>query len=215
MRTIKEGTMRGWMRLVGIGMMLGAWAGSAVGAPKDIIGKPAPDFTLLDQRSEQHRLSEFRGKFVVLEWTNPECPFVRKHYDSRNMQGLQTKYTDQGVVWLSVDSAGPGNQGYVTGEQAAELIRQRRAAPTAFLLDPQGTVGRLYGAKATPHLFIVDPAGVLIYAGGIDDLPSTNPEDVKGAVNYVDQALTEARAGKPVSVPATQPYGCSVKYGGG
>ncbi len=180
---------------------------------KDVkVGKPAPDFTLVDSHGKKHTLSDYRGKFVVLEWINFGCPFVRKHYNSGNMQGLQKKYTEKGVVWLSICSSAPGKQGYYKPEEINKMLKQKKAHPTAYLLDPEGTVGRLYGAKTTPHMFIIDPKGVLIYAGGIDDKPTTRLKDVKTAHNYVSAALDAALAGKPVPVKTSRPYGCSVKY---
>jgi len=176
------------------------------------IGEPAPGFALTDSTGTARSLAEFRGRVVVLEWFNHECPFVRKHYDSGNMQRLQAAYTDQGVVWLTIVSSAPGKQGYLSAEQANAVIRERGARQTALLLDPDGTVGRRYGAKTTPHLFIIDPEGRLLYAGAIDDRPSTDPDDIRVATNYVQQALDEALAGQLVSVPETKPYGCSVKY---
>jgi peroxiredoxin len=177
-----------------------------------MVGETAPDFTVTDTRGAARSLSGLRGKFVVLEWFNQDCPFVRKHYGSGNMQRLQRAYTDRGVVWLSVNSAAPGKQGHVSPEQANALMQEKGAAPTAVLLDPDGTLGRRYGAKTTPHLFIVNPEGLLIYAGAIDDQPSTDPADVPRATNYVQQTLDAALAGKPVPVSETQSYGCSVKY---
>ena len=177
-----------------------------------IVGQPAPAFTLTGTDGKPHTLAEYAGKFVVLEWFNHDCPFVRKHYGSGNMQKLQKKWTGQGVVWLSINSSAPGKQGNYPPEEANELTKEKGAAPTAVLLDPDGTVGRAYGAKTTPHMFVVDPKGMLIYAGGIDDKPSTDPADVASARNHVDQALTEAIAGKPVTVATSTPYGCSVKY---
>ncbi len=176
------------------------------------INEPAPDFTLTDSRGQTVSLSDHKGKLVVLEWTNHECPFVRKHYGSGNMQALQRDYTAKGVVWLSIVSSAPGKQGHVTGEQAEELNKTRKAAPTAVLLDPTGKVGQSYGAKTTPHMYIIDKDGILRYAGGIDDIKSTDQADIKTARNYVAQALDELLAGKPVSEPATAPYGCGVKY---
>lgn len=177
-----------------------------------VVGQPAPAFTLTGTDGQTHSLSEYAGKYVVLEWLNHDCPFVRKHYGGGNMQKLQKKWTAQNVVWLSINSSAPGKQGNYPPEEANDLTKEKGAAPTAVLLDPDGTVGRAYGAKTTPHMYIVDPKGVLIYAGGIDDKPSTDPADVAGARNHVDQALTEALAGKPVTVATSTPYGCSVKY---
>jgi peroxiredoxin len=176
------------------------------------IDETAPDFTLTDSRNQTVSLSDYKGKLVVLEWTNHECPFVRKHYESGNMQKLQRDYTAKDVVWLSIISSAPGKQGHVTGDQAEELNKSRKAAPTAILLDPTGKVGQSYGAKTTPHMYIVDKEGVLRYAGGIDNTKSTDQADIKTARNYVAQSLDELLAGKAVSEPSTAPYGCGVKY---
>jgi peroxiredoxin len=176
------------------------------------VGKPAPDFSAVDSNGKMHTLKQYRGSLVVLEWTNDQCPFVRKHYGTDNMQALQREATAQGVVWLSVISSAPGMQGYVSGDEANSLTKQRKAAPTAVLLDPKGEVGHAYGAKTTPHMYIIDREGVLVYMGGIDDTPSTDWEDVKTAKNYVHVALNEIMAGQPVSNAVTRPYGCSVKY---
>ena len=177
-----------------------------------VVGQPAPAFSLTDAHGATRSLGQFKGKFVVLEWFNNECPFVGKHYNSGNMQTLQAEATGRGVVWLTIVSSAPGKQGFLTPEQALAAIADRGAHQTALLLDSDGTVGRLYGAKTTPHLFIVNPEGRVIYAGAIDDYPSTDPADIPGATNYVRQALDEALAGRPVSVPSTKSYGCSVKY---
>lgn len=189
-------------------------AGPAVCAASDgaVVGQPAPEFSATDTHGTVQALSSLKGKFVVLEWLNPECPFVRKHYDSQNMQRLQRATTQRGVIWLSIDSSAPGKQGHLTPEAANAFVSQRQAAPTAVLLDPQGVIGRQYDARATPHLCIINPDGVLIYAGAIDDVPSTDPADVANATNYVQRALDEAMAGQAVSTPETKAYGCSVKY---
>ena len=176
------------------------------------IGEVAPNFTLLDSNDQQRSLSEFAGKYVVLEWFNPECPFVRKHYDSGNMQGLQEKYTAKDIVWLSIDSSADGNQGYLTTEEAKLFIEENHVSSTAVLLDPQGEVGKLYGAKTTPHMFIIDMEGKLIYQGAIDNVSSTNADDIPDAKNYVSETLDLALAGGPVKGFATKSYGCSVKY---
>jgi peroxiredoxin len=176
------------------------------------IGEPAPGFTAQGADGQPHSLADYQGKFVVLEWTNADCPFVRKHYGSGNMQALQKSAAEDGVVWLSLISSAPGHQGHVSADQANALTAQRSAAPAAVLLDESGAVGHLYQAKTTPHLFIIDPKGTLIYAGGIDNKPSADPDDIPGAKNYVKTALGEALAGKPVSEPLTKPYGCNVKY---
>ena len=187
-------------------------AGAAFAAAQALVGQPAPDFTATDTKGQPETLSSFKGKWVVLEWTNSECPFVQKHYNSGNMQKLQKTYTDKGVTWLSINSSAKGKEGYVDAAGANALTAKRGATPTAFLLDPAGAVGRLYGAKATPHMFVIDPSGKIVYQGAIDDKPSTDLEDVKTAKNYVSSALDEAMAGKPVTKTSSQPYGCSVKY---
>jgi peroxiredoxin len=176
------------------------------------VGEPAPAFTATDSNGQVHSLSSYKGKIVVLEWHNQGCPYTRKHYESGNMQRLQKEWTTKGVVWLTVITSAPGHQGYVTPDQENAYLAEMKAAPTAALLDPTGTLGHLYGAKTTPHMFIIDRNGVLIYNGAIDSKPSTEESDIPGATNYVSQALAETLAGKPVSVPVSQPYGCSVKY---
>lgn len=181
-------------------------------AAQAVVGQAAPAFTLPDANGTTQSLAAFKGKWVVLEWVNPECPFVGKHYGSGNMQKLQKTYTAKGVVWLSIDSSAPGRQGYMDAARAAVFVTQRSSSPTAFLLDPQGTVGRAYGAKTTPHMFIVSPEGKLVYNGAIDDKPSTDTADIAGARNHVQAALDEAMAGRPVSTASSQPYGCPVKY---
>jgi len=185
-------------------------AGTAVAAPQ--IGEPAPGFTLTDSNGQSHNLSDFQGKFVVLEWLNHGCPFVVKHYDSGNMQNLQKEYTGRDVVWLSIVSSAPGKQGHMSPAETNAAIAEKGAAPTAVLLDEDGTVGRLYNAKVTPELFVINPEGNLIYAGAIDDKKSVDAADIEGATNFVKQALDEALAGNPVSTPQTEAYGCSVKY---
>ena len=183
---------------------------SAADLPK--IGAPAPDFTATDLQGKTQHLSDFKGKYVVLEWHNQGCPFVKKHYDSGNMQKLQKDLTAQGVVWLTVISSAPGKQGFVTPQEETKYLTEKQAAPSDVLLDPDGALGHLYGAKTTPHMFVIDERGVLVYAGAIDDKPSTDSADINGATNYVRAAYQEAKSGKPVSVTATAPYGCSVKY---
>jgi peroxiredoxin len=177
-----------------------------------MIGELAPDFTAQDTHGESHSLSDYKGKFVILEWFNHDCPFVRKHYNSGNMQKLQRKYTQKGVVWLSINSSAPGKQGHYPQSEASRLTQEKGATPTAVLLDSDGTVGRLYGAKTTPHIFIIDPSGVLVYQGAVDDTPTTEVADIPKAVNYVELALEAALAGKPVEISSTKSYGCSVKY---
>jgi peroxiredoxin len=177
------------------------------------IGDPAPAFTLADTNGRSVSLADLKGRTVVLEWTNHECPYVGKHYRGNNMQTLQKKWTGQGVVWLSVISSAPGRSGHVSPQQANKLTADRSAAPTAVLLDPTGKVGRAYGARATPHMYVINGEAALVYMGGIDDKPTARLEDLKGARNFVDQALSEISQGKPVSVATSRAYGCSIKYG--
>jgi peroxiredoxin len=193
----------------------GITAVSLVTAPQvsaQAVGKAAPNFKLADVNGKPVTLSQFRGKTVVLEWNNPECPFVKKHYGSGNMQKTQAAAVRQGVVWLTINSSAPGKQGNVNGAAAKSYIAKSGARPTAYLLDPKGVVGKVYGAKTTPHMFIINPAGTLVYAGGIDDKPTPNPADVASARNHVLAALSELKSGKAVSVAQSRPYGCAVKY---
>jgi len=176
------------------------------------IGQAAPDFTLTDCSGKKVSLSDYKGKVVVLEWINHGCPFVAKHYGSGNMQKLQAYATAKGVVWLSICSSAPGKQGYATPTDASKKCTETQSAATAFLLDESGEVGKTYGAKVTPEMYVIDAKGVLVYRGAIDDKKSTNPGDIAGAKNYVAAALEEVLAGKPVSTPKTDAYGCSVKY---
>jgi peroxiredoxin len=175
-------------------------------------GAPAPGFTIADTDGKPVRLADYRGKYVVLEWTNPECPFVQKHYNSKNMQGLQKEWSDKDVVWLSINSTNAQHAEYKSGAAMASWMRAQGAAQKATLIDGGSETGRAYGAKTTPQMFVIDPAGKVVYNGAIDDKRSTNPADVRTATNYVRVALTEALAGKPVTTPSTSPYGCSVKY---
>jgi AhpC/TSA family len=176
------------------------------------VGDAAPAFSAPDIVGKAVRLGDYAGKTVVLEWTNNGCPFVGKHYDSGNMQSLQQKYTATGVVWLTIASSAPGQEGYVTPTDAKADLARWRAAPTDFLLDPDGVVGHLYNARATPHMVVIDRAGRLVYMGAIDDKPSTRLADVKTAHNYVVAALDAVAAGQPVAIASTRAYGCSIKY---
>ena len=178
------------------------------------VGDPAPDFTATDSNGQTHKLAEYRGKFVVLEWTNNNCPFTKKHYSSGNMQSLQKQWTAKGVVWLTVLSSTPGGDGYMTAPAENAYIQRVHAAPTAALLDPSGALGHEYEAKTTPDMYVIDPSGKLIYSGAIDDHPTTDPSDIPNSKNYVSLALTEAMSGQTVATPYTRPYGCSVKYTG-
>ncbi|MBF2098782.1 MAG: thioredoxin family protein [Gloeomargaritaceae cyanobacterium C42_A2020_066] len=182
-----------------------AWAAAQV-------GKPAPNFSGTDSNGKTVKLSDFKGKVVVLEWTNHDCPFVRKHYDTSNMQKLQQQATSKGVVWLSIISSAPGKQGAVSATQANELTTSRKASPTAVILDPKGTIGQLYGARTTPHIYIIDKQGILQYNGAIDSISSADKADVPKATNYVSSALTNVLAGRPANPATTTPYGCGVKY---
>jgi peroxiredoxin len=175
-------------------------------------GQTAPDFTVTDSSGAPVHLADFKGKFVVLEWTNPECPFVQKHYNSANMQTLQKEFGAKDVVWLTVNSTNESSSEYKTGVQMNAWMQAKGAAQKAVLIDGDSATGTKYAAKTTPHMFVIDPKGQIVYAGAIDDKRSTRPDDVKTATNYVRVALTESMAGKPVSTPNTTPYGCSVKY---
>jgi peroxiredoxin len=185
-------------------------AATALAAVKT--GEPAPDFKLADTRGKQHSLADYKGKYVVLEWVNHDCPFVKKHYDSGNMQQLQKEWVGKEVVWLTINSSAPGKQGNMPAEKWVEVTQQKKAAPTAVLIDEEGTVGKKYGAETTPHMFVINPDGELIYQGAIDSIRSADKEDVPKATNYVDAALESAMAGKPVKMASTKAYGCSVKY---
>ncbi len=175
-------------------------------------GDGAPAFSLPGNDGQIHTLKENSGKWVVLEWLNHGCPFVRKHYDGKNMQALQGKYTDKGVVWYSIISSAKGKQGYATAEEANADIKKYAAKPTAVLFDAEGTVGKLYGAETTPHLFVINPAGKIVFMGGIDNRPTSEISDIKGATNYVAAALDAGLAGMPVKTAKAKPYGCSIKY---
>ncbi len=176
------------------------------------VGASAPGFTLTAADGDTHSLSEFQGKYVVLEWLNFECPFVGKHYGSGHMQELQKTYTEKDVVWLSIVSSAPGKQGYYPPEEMVAQKDKHDGNMTAILMDPDGTVGKTYGATVTPHMYIINPDGKLVYRGGIDDKPTTDEADIKGATNYVENALNAVMNGEEVSPKQAQPYGCSIKY---
>ncbi len=193
-----------------------AFAIEAPSAPLEI-GKPAPDFTATDSHGKTQKLSAYKGKIVVLEWMNPGCPFIKKHYsnvgDGGNMQNLQKELTGKGVIWLSVDSSAEGKEGYLTADTANTFIHDADAHPTALVLDGKdGALGRLYHAKTTPHMFVIDKGGMLAYQGALDDKPTPDLADIQSAKNYVREAVKSLQAGKKVETAATQPYGCSVKY---
>jgi peroxiredoxin len=181
-------------------------------ADSPAVGTTAPDFSLTDSKGKTQSVSQYKGKYVVLEWFNPDCPFVKKHYGSGNMQKLQEEFTAKGVTWLTIDSSAPGLEGNLTAEQAEKKIAEWKTKQTAFVLDPDGKAGRSYGAKNTPHMFVINPEGKIVYEGAIDSKATPNPSDIAGSTNYVKVALEESMSGKTVSNANTKPYGCSVKY---
>lgn len=185
-------------------------AAPALAAPE--IGKAAPDFTATDSNGKEHKLADYKGKLVILEWTNPECPYVKKHYDAKNMQKLQEEAAAKGIVWLTVNSGAEGKQGHLTGEAANAYIAEKGAKASAYLLDGKGEIGKAYEAKTTPHMFVIDKEGNLAYDGAIDDNDSANPADAATAKNYVTAAIGAIEAGAPVETSKTKPYGCGVKY---
>jgi peroxiredoxin len=189
--------------------------GAGLAGAAATVGQPAPTFTAVDATGKTVSLADFKGKTVVLEWVNPGCPFVQKHYGAANMQATQKDATAKGVVWLAVNSTAPDAGDYLRPAEMAQWMQTQKAAATATLIDSDGKVGRAYGARTTPHMYIVDPAGKLVYAGGIDNKPSSNPADIPSSTNYVKAALGESLAGKPVSQASTRPYGCSIKYSSG
>lgn len=191
-------------------LSLGLLTSAAWGAAK--VGEAAPGFQLKDTQGKEWSLDSLIGKWVVLEWINFDCPFVKKHYGSGNMQALQKKWRDKDVVWLAINSSAEGKQGNFPPDALETRMAKEKIASTAYLLDADGSVGKLYGAKTTPHMYVIDPQGKLLYAGAIDDKPTTREKDIEGAVNYVTAALEAGMAGEAVETPATQPYGCSVKY---
>lgn len=176
------------------------------------VGEPAPAFTGKDIDGKDFSLSDAKGKYVVLEWHNQGCPYVKKHYDSGNMQKLQGEWTGKDVTWVKIISSAEGKQGYVTADQEKAYLKEKKAKPSKVLLDPEGTIGKAYDAKVTPHMYVIDPTGKLIYNGAIDDKPTSDQDDIEGAKNYVSEALTLAMAGKPVASPSTTAYGCGMKY---
>jgi peroxiredoxin len=183
-----------------------------IAADSPATGAAAPDISVTDSKGKTHSISQYKGKTVVLEWFNPGCPFVVKHYGSGNMQKLQEEFTGKGVVWLTIDSSASGKEGHLTPEQANAKMTEWKMKPTAFLLDADGKAGQTYGAKNTPHMFVISPDGKVIYQGAIDNKPSPKPEDIPSSTNYVKVALDESMSGKPVSTASTKPYGCTVKY---
>lgn len=195
-----------------ISALISVTAATLLAADAPPVGSAAPDFSLPDAAGKTHSLSDYKGKYVVLEWFNPECPFVKKHYGSGNMQKLQAEYTGKGVVWLTIDSNAPGFEGNISPEQAQKVMKDWNTKQTALLLDPDGKVGRAYNAHNTPDMFVINPSGKIIYEGAIDSKASPNPADIPSSTNYVKVALDESMSGKSVSTTSTRPYGCSVKY---
>jgi peroxiredoxin len=201
------------MRIRNLCLVVGVLALSAGAALAGVeVGQPAPDFSLPDTNGQAHQLSQYKGKWVVLEWYNPDCPFVRKHYGAGNMQALQKEFTAKGVVWLSIDSSAPGQEGNYPADKLNQIASSQGVARTALLLDPDGKVGHAYGAKTTPDMYIINPEGKLAYEGAIDSKASTSVADLKVATNYVKVALDDSMNGKSVPQTVTRPYGCSVKY---
>ena len=185
---------------------------AGVAAAQAMLGQPAPAFTLTDTLGKPVTLANYKGKHVVLEWVNPGCPYVQKHYNSGNMPATQKQARSQDVVWLTVNSTATDHRDYRKPDDLAAWLKSKDAAPTATLMDVDGKVGRAYGARTTPHMYVIDPTGKLVYAGAIDSIPSSSTSDLKTATNYVNQALGETLAGKAVSKPVSQAYGCSIKY---
>jgi peroxiredoxin len=200
------------MRLVAAPLLAAGLLAAAPVFANVTAGNPAPEFTLTDVQGKPHKLSDFKGKYVVLEWFNSECPFVQKHYESGNMQALQKKYGEKGVVWLTINSTSTESSNYRSPAQSQDIAKSWKMASAALMLDADGKVGQVYGARTTPHMWVIDPSGKVVYAGGIDDKATFRPADVKDAKNFVAAALDESMAGKPVATPAAAPYGCSVKY---
>lgn len=195
-----------------IALMLTALFASGQAFAAATVGMPAPDFSLTDLDGKAVKLSDFKGKHVVLEWHNPHCPFVMKHYDSGNMPGLQSKYDVKDTVWLTINSTNANHPEYTNGDKLKAYLAAKKASPDEYMLDADAKVGMEYGAKTTPHMYVINPAGMLVYAGAIDDKPSTNKSDIATAKNYLVAALDESKAGKPVTKATSTPYGCSVKY---
>ena len=195
-----------------IALLTVAASTALLAADSPAVGTNAPDFSLTDSKGKTQSVSQYKGKYVVLEWFNPECPFVKKHYGSGNMQKLQEEFTGKGVVWLSVDSSAPGKEGHLTAEQANAKMTEWKTKQTALVLDPDGKAGQSYGAKNTPHMFVINPEGKVVYEGAIDSKATPNASDIANSTNYVKVALEESLAGKTVTTTNTKPYGCSVKY---
>jgi len=199
--------MRRLLPIFSLSMMAASLAFAAI-----TVGKAAPDFIGKGSDGKAYHLADYKGKFAVLQWYNRDCPFIHKHYDSGNMQKLQDTYGKKGVVWFEIISSAPGTEGYLTADEAEVNRAKSGTKSLATLVDPDGKIGRLYGAKTTPHMFVIDPKGMIIYQGAIDDHNSADAQDIPNSKNYISAALDQAMAGKPVSTPSTRPYGCGVKY---
>jgi peroxiredoxin len=208
---MKSLLMKSLSCLAGVAALAVALLPVAVGA-QAVVGSPAPAFTATDSHGQTHSLTDYRGKYVVLEWHNHDCPYTKKHYAGGNMQSLQKEWTAKGVVWFTVISSAPGEQGYVTDAEENAYLEQMHAVPTAVLMDPEGKLGHLFSARTTPEMYVIDPEGKLIYEGAIDDHATPDVSDIKGADNYLNDALMESMAGKPVAHAYTRSYGCAVKY---
>jgi peroxiredoxin len=204
--------MRAFYRFATVFALAASAAGYAQAAETPKVGEPAPGFTLTSAAGNEHSLSDFKGKYVVLEWVNHGCPFVKKHYETGNMQATQKMATESGHVWLSICSSAPGKQGHMSAEKAAEKSKAVSSEATAYLLDENGKVGKAYGATRTPEIFIISPEGKIVYHGGIDDRPTARKSDVEGANNFVLAAMKSLEKGEAIANATTQPYGCSVKY---
>ncbi len=200
------------MKFLFLSLLIAMIAASSMKADTAEVGKPAPDFTLTDYKGKAHKLSDYKGKIVILEWVNYDCPFVKKHYDSGNMQKLQKEMDAKGIVWLSVCSSAEGKQGHFTNDVINSRLEKYKASVTAYLIDEPGNVGKLYGARTTPNMYVIDPAQTLVYAGAIDDKPTADQNDVNTAVNYIREAVSALLNGSEINVKTSKPYGCSVKY---
>lgn len=195
-----------------VALLIAVFSALGLNAQKAELDKKAPDFELVDSKGKIHKLSDYAGKFVVLEWINFECPFVVKHYKSGNMQKLQKEYTEKGAIWLSICSSNKGKQGYFESDEINKRIAENKANMTAYLIDTDGKVGKMYGAKVTPHMYIINKDGILVYQGAIDNIKSTDVDDIPKATNYVKEALDALYSGNPIPTKSSTPYGCSVKY---
>ena len=204
--------MKNLVNLLAVAAAFAATFVASVSAGTAEVGSAAPDFSLVDINGQAHKLSDYKGKTVVLEWVNPECPIVKKHYNSSNMQSLQKEATSEGVVWIAINSGHPGAEGDYDAAKASQWLKEKGAVVTAYCRDSDGKVGHLYGAKTTPHMYVITPEGKLVYNGAIDSIRGAKVEDIPKATNYVKAALSSLKEGKPIAKATSEPYGCSVKY---